>query len=129
MFEAGSLYWSNDGIIIRELHPKSNGPPTPPIMRTLPFLEGRELRISAPLPNTTKGRDVAESMKGELPLYGGLSVEFRAERESRRNGLRVIARAYLDGAALVEKGAYADALVEVRSESGLILPRAETLWL
>ena len=32
------------------------------------------------------------------PLYSGLSVEFNAERETRRNGLRVITRAFLDGA-------------------------------
>ena len=60
----------------------------PAIMRAMPYLEGRELRISAPLPNNTRGRDVAESMKGPLPLYGGLSVEFRAERQTRQGGIR-----------------------------------------
>ena len=98
-------------------------------MRAMPYLEGRELRINAPLPNTTRGRDVAESMKGPLPLYGGMSVEFAPEREARQGGLRVIKRAYLDGAALVLRGAYAESTIEVRGESGAILPRAETLWL
>ena len=129
MFEQDAFHWRDDGIVIRELHPQRGGPETPPIMRTLPFLEGRELRISAPLPNSTLGRDIAETMKGPLPLYGGMSVEFAPERETRQGGLRLIQRAYLDGAALVLRGEYAESTVEVRSESGLILPRAESLWL
>ena len=129
MFEQAAFHWSDEGIVIRELHPQPGGPPTPPILRTLPYLEGRELKISAALPNSTLGRDIAETMKGPLPLYGGLSVEFAAEKQVNRNGLRVISKAYLDGAALVLRGEYADSIVEVRSESGLILPRAESLWL
>ena len=117
LFEANALYWDDDGIVIRELHPKPGEPEVPAIMRAMPYLEGRELRISAPLPNNTRGRDVAESMKGPLPLYGGLSVEFRAERQTRQGGIRRISKAHLSGAALVLKGAYADALVEVRGES------------
>ena len=128
LFENNAFHWAQDGILIRELHPKPNAPATPAIMRALPYLEGRELRISAPLPNTTKGRDVAENMKGPLPLYGGLSVEFAAEKQMNRNGLRVITKAYLDAAALVERGAYADALVEVRA--GLDWePRSIFQWL
>ncbi len=129
MFEQNAFHWSADGIVIRELHPNPNGQPTPPILRTVPFLEGRELKISASLPNTTRGRDVAESMKGPLPLYGGLSVEFAAEKQAtNRNGVRVISRAYLDGAALVLRGEYADSLVEVR-ESGLFRPWSVFAWL
>ena len=129
MFEQDAFHWRDDGIVIRELHPQPNGPAVPPIMRAMPYLEGRELRINAPLPNTSRGRDVAESMKGPLPLYGGMSVEFAPEREARQGGLRIITRAYLDGAALVLRGAYAESTIEVRGESGAILPRAETLWL
>ena len=129
MFEAGAFHWRDDGIVIRELHPQRGGPEIPAIMRTLPYLEGRELRISAPLPNSTHGRDIAEKMKGPLPLYGEMSVEFAPERETRQGGLRLIQRAYLDGAALVLRGEYAESTVEVRGESGLTLPRAETLWL
>ena len=128
LFEMNAFHWPAEGIVIREQHPKPNQPQTPPIMRAMPFMEGRELKISAPLPNTSRGRDVAESMRGPLPLYGGLSVEFAAEKQANRNGLRVISRAYLDGAALVLRGAYTDAVVEVR-ESGLLRPWSIFAWL
>ena len=68
-------------------------------------------------------------MQGEHPLYSGLSVEFNAEKESRRNGLRVITRAFLDGASLVDTPAYLDSTVEVREESGLFVPRSIFTWL
>ena len=134
LFEQDSLHWRDDGIVIRELHPQrdAQGRPinsTPPIMRAVPFLEGRELRIDAPLPNTTKGRDVAESMRGPLPLYGGLSVEFAPEKETRQGGIRRISRALLDGAALVLRGEYADSTVEVREGAGLDRRPEATLWL
>ena len=129
MFEQDAFHWREDGIVIRELHPQRGGPQIPPIMRTMPYLEGRELRINAPLPNTTKGRDVAESMKGPMPLYGGLSVEFDPERETRQGGLRLIKRAFLGGAALVLRGAYPESTVEVREESGLVIPRSIFTWL
>ena len=121
LFEQDALHWRPDGIVIRELHPPrdAQGRPiisTPPILRTVPFLENRELKISAPLPNTTRGRDIAEVMKGPNPLYGGMSVEFRAEKEYRRGGLRIVTKGFLDGAALVLRGEYADAIVEVRAE-------------
>ncbi len=131
MFEQDALHWRDDGIVIRELHPQRDpsGRPinaTPPILRTVPFLEGRELKIDAALPNTTKGRDVAEAMRGPLPLYGGMSIEFAAERQTRRAGLRVIQRALLDGAALVLRGEYADSTVEVREA---IQQRPGSIWL
>ena len=121
LFEQDALHWRDDGIVIRELHPPKDaqGRPiitTPPIMRAMPFLENRELKISAPLPNTQRGRDVAEAMKGPLPLYGGMSIEFAAEKQVHRGGLRVISKAFLDGAALVLRGEYADSIVEVRAE-------------
>ena len=121
LFEMNALRWQPDGIVIRELHPPKDaqGRPiitTPPIMRTMPFMEGRELKISAPLPNSTQGRDIAEKMKGPLPLYGGVSIEFAAEKQVHRGGVRVISQAYLDGAALVLRGEYAASIVEVRAE-------------
>ena len=75
MFEMDSLHWDASGIVIREQHNRQA-----PILRAVPYVEGRELRINAPLLNTTRGRDIAEAMKGPTPLFSGLSVEFRAEK-------------------------------------------------
>ena len=124
LFEDGAFHWRDSGIIIREQHRRDS-----PIVRAMPYLEGRELRINVPLPNTTRGRDAAVSMQGENPLYSGLSVEFNAERETRRNGLRVITRAFLDGASLVDTPSYLGSTVEVREESGLFVPRSIFTWL
>ena len=124
MFEQGAFHWRDTGIIIREQHNRAS-----PIVRAIPYIEGRELRVSVPLPNTTRGRDAATAMQGDNPLYSGLSVEFNAERESKRGGLRVITRAFLDGASLVDTPAYLASTVEVREESGLIVPRSVYSWL
>ncbi len=124
LFEDGALYWRDSGIVIREQHNRAA-----PIVRAQPYMEGRELRVNVPLPNTQRGRDAAFAMQGDNPLYTGLSVEFNAERETRRNGLRVITRAFLDGASLVDTPAYLGSTVEVREESGLFVPRSVFTWL
>ena len=124
LFEDGALYWRDSGIVIREQHNRAA-----PIVRAQPYMEGRELRVNVPLPNTQRGRDAAIAMQGDNPLYSGLSVEFNSERETRRNGLRVITRAFLDGASLVDTPAYLGSTVEVREESGLFVPRSVFTWL
>ena len=124
MFDMDAFYWDATGIVIREQHNRQA-----PIVRAMPYLEGRELRIDAPLPNTTRGRDAAIAMQGENPLYTGLSVEFKAERETRRAGLRVVQRAFLGGAGLVDSPSYRASKVEVREESGLFVPRRVWAWL
>ena len=124
LFEQDAFHWDASGIVVREQHNRQA-----PILRTQPYLEGRELRINAPLLNTTRGRDIAEAMKGPTPLFSGLSVEFRAEKETRRNGVRVISKAYLGGAGLVDSPSYKHSLVEVREDRGLRLPTAAMLWL
>ena len=124
MFEDGAFYWPDTGIVIREQHNRQA-----PIVRAVPYMEGRELRIDAPLPNTTRGRDAATAMQGEHPLYTGLSVEFKAERETRRGGLRVVQRAFLGGAGLVDSPSYKGSTVEIREESGLSVARRVWTWL
>ena len=111
MFEDGALSWPDDGIVVYEVHN-----PHAPILRAVPFVEGREVRIDAEFPNTTRGRDAAESMRSGV--LRGLSVEFRAIKQSYRSGLRSISKAMLGGAGLVVKPAYSDSLAEVRSETG-----------
>ena len=123
MFEMGAFHWRESGIVIREQHNREA-----PIVRAVPFMKGKELRIEIGLPNTTRGRDVAASMREASPLYGGLSVEFRAEQETRRDGLRVITKAFLDAAGLVDNPSYLTSTVEVRAASTFVA-RKVYLWL
>ena len=91
-----------------------------------PFVEDGAVKISAPLPNTTAGRDAAENIR--TGVWTGLSVEFQAELEKREGGLRRIEKAFLAGAALVDTPSYGDSLVEVRGE--LTLPNGGVfVWL
>ena len=112
VFEAGALHWPDDGILVREMHDRKR-----PIVRVVPEVRDNEVVIDTPLPDTTAGRDAAANVRGGV--LRGLSVEFRAERQRFDNGLRRIARALLVGAGLVDEGAYAGAIVEVRDRGGL----------
>ena len=124
LFEQGAFYWPDNGIVIRRQHDRQN-----PIIRVQPYVEGRELKVAGPLLNDTMGRDIAVAMQGPNPLYSGLSVEFRAEKETRRGGLRVVQRALLGGAGLVDSPSYKGSTVEVREESGLFVARRVWAWL
>ena len=106
-FADGALTWPADGIILNEQHNRQA-----PIMRFVPILEGREVRIEEALPDTQRGRDAATGMRSTPPLYKGLSVEFVAEDEGFQGGLRIVKRARLVAAALVDSGDYGT--VEVR---------------
>ena len=112
IFEQDALEWADDGIVVFEMHN-----PHAPIVRVIPFLEGRALKINAPFPNTTRGRDAATNLREGV--LKGLSVEFKAVRQSYRSGVRSISKAMLKGAALVIEPAYTDSLAEVRSEGGM----------
>ena len=117
-FAPGSLRWPDNGIRIDLDHASSpaRGSVQAPVMRVVPVVsaDGAEVRIDAPLPNTTVGRDLAILMRSDPPVYSGLSVEFKCCRQSYKAGRRVITDAILRGAGLVDTPSYPDTSVEVR---------------
>ena len=117
VFQSGALHWPSDGVLLRFMHRRDA-----PIARFTPEATDTEVRVSIVLPDTTAGRDAATNVRAGV--LQGLSVEFQAEREESRDGLRVIQRARLVGAGLVDRGAYAEASVSVRSKGG-----RRRLWL
>ena len=122
LFERNSIHWPEQGIVINEMHQRNT-----PVLRVVPFLDGDELRIDAPLPDTLRGRDAATNIRENV--YTGLSLEFRAERERRRGGVRSIQRAFVPRAALVDSPSYTDSLVEVRAKDSIVTPRRIFEWL
>ena len=98
------------GIVLNRQHSRAA-----PILRFTPVeIEGR-LTVDAEIPDTTAGRDaLAEIRSG---LFKGLSIEFRAVRQTIVAGVRRISEAVLTGAGLVDSGSYAAATVEVRRQA------------
>ena len=117
LFEAGSLAWPSNGIVVRRQHQRGE-----PIMRVIPELRGAQVVLDQPLPDTQAGRDAASEIRGGL--FGGLSVEFRATRQHYAGGVRHIAGALLTGAGLVDSPSYPGSTVEVRHRG-----RRRRLWL
>ena len=117
VFASGALRWEERGVVLNEQHNRQA-----PIMRFVPTIEGREVRIDAPLPDTQRGRDAATMIRNGTMT--GLSVEFRAIDEGRREGMREVRSAKLLGAAIVDSSSYAGRL-EVRERTR----RKRRLWL
>ena len=117
VFDPGSLHWPSDGVLLREMHVRAR-----PIARFVPEATEAEVRVKILLPDTTAGRDAAANVRAGV--LKGLSVEFRSEKETVRDGVRVIQRASLVGAGLVDSGAYAGATVEARGKA-----RRRRVWL
>lgn len=120
-FARGSLEWPEHGIVLNTQHSRADA-----FARVVPTDRGDDVVIDVALPDTAKGRDIATEMRSERPLYRGMSVEFVAREQHWRNGLRVIDRAELRGAALDTSPDY-DAPIEVRA-SGLAVAEFP-LWL
>ena len=111
-FAPGALHWPEGGILLREMHNRAA-----PIMKVEPEVRGAAVVLDTLLPDTQRGRDAATGIRNRT--YGGLSVEFRAERESWvADGTRVIERAELRGAGLVDEPSYKGSRVEVRARAG-----------
>ena len=122
MFQADSLHWNSDGIVLNEMHTRRN-----PIVRFLPVASDGEVRVKIPLPNTQRGHDAAIGVRNGT--YTGLSIEFLSEREDQSTeGVRRISRAHLVGAAIVDDASYQSSSVSVRNRVDL-RPELETLWL
>ena len=99
MFADGALRWGERGVILNMQHDRAQ-----PVMRFTPTVEGKEVRINAALPDTTRGRDLAVMVRDGT--FGGLSVEFRAVDEGMAGGVREIRSAELVGAAVVDSSSY-----------------------
>ena len=107
LFEAGSLSWPPEGIVLNRQHSRAA-----PIMRLVPKLLGDTVVIDAALPDTAAGRDTASEIR--QGLFSGLSIEFRAIKQSFQGPLRRISQAALSAAAIVDSPSYAGSAVEVR---------------
>ena len=110
LFERGSLSWAEGGIILNRQHQRGS-----PILRFTPIEKDGKLVIDEPIPSTTAGNDALAEIKGGL--FRGLSIEFRAVRQTIVAGVRRISEAVLTGAGLVDSGAYESATVEARAEA------------
>ena len=109
LFRRGAIHWPETGLVVNDMHDRRA-----PLLRAVPFLDGDALKIDAPFPDTQRARDAATNLREGI--LTGLSVEFYAEKETRRAGIREIVRAYVPRAGLVDTPSYADSLVEVRAK-------------
>ena len=116
VFADGALRWDDGGVILNEQHNRQA-----PIMRFVPTVDGREVRIDAPLPDTSRGRDTATMIRDGTMT--GLSVEFAADDEGMRGGVREVRKAKLLGAAVVDDASYTGALEVRERDKARRLPR------
>lgn len=122
MFLDNALRWPEAGFNVNEQHNRQAA-----VVRVLPYLDGREIKIDARVPDTQRGRDAITNIREGV--YTGLSVEFAAERERFEGGLRIITQGILGGAALVDRASYGGSLVEVRERLDIPDLRGAYLWL
>ena len=108
VFERGAIRWPEGGIVLNRQHDRKS-----PIMRVQPKRDGDRIVVDQPLPNTQAGRDAAEEIR--TGLFTGMSIEFRAVKQSFSGGVRRISEALLGGVALVHNPDYATS-VEVRAQ-------------
>lgn len=107
-FEAGALHWEAGGVVLREMHDRRQA-----ITRFEPVTSGKAVQVSVVLPDTARARDAATLIRNGT--YRGLSVEFHAERERWDGELRIVERARLVGAGLVDDPSYTGSGVSMRA--------------
>ena len=111
LFKRGAIRFPDAGILINDMHNRQM-----PLLKAMPYLDGDALKIDQPFPDTLRARDAVINMREGI--LTGLSIEFHAERETLRNGIREIQSAYVPRAGLVDIPSYADSLAEVRNAAG-----------
>lgn len=116
VFEDGALTWPEGGIVLNRQHQRGA-----PIMRITPEVRGGAVVVDQALPDTVAGRDAMREIRDGL--FRGLSIEFRALKQSYVGGLRRIQEAVLGAVGLVDQGSYAGSTVEVRGGRTRRLPR------
>ena len=125
-FMHGAAQWLDGGFLVNEQHDRTRN-----VVRVVPYVDGNELKIATPLPNTSRGRDAAINIREGV--YTGLSVEFPPQSVIARNvgGVREIRSALIVGAALVDLASYAGSTVDVRERTagGVLLPDARFICL
>ena len=117
-FADGALSWPDGGVVLNLQHDRRQ-----PLLRFVPEVRGKDVVVSAALPDTSAGRDAAVLVREGVMT--GLSVEFRSLQEGRRDGMREIRQAKLLGAALVDDASYKN-VVEVRERAD---GKRRRLWL
>ena len=110
VFTPGSVQWPANGIRLLAEHRGRQ------VMRVQPTVDGAEIRLDAPLPDTQLAREVAADIRSGRKA--GLSVEFHATSEATVAGVREVRSALVDAAAVVASPAYDQATVEVRHRTG-----------
>ena len=114
-FLSGSLEYGD--VILNVQHDR--GRPIARTPETLQLIDSPEaLTLHAELPETREATDALVSVRKRI--LRGLSVEFRAIKQTFESGVRVIHKARLSGIGLVDSGAFESATVEARRRYGFI---------
>ena len=109
-------------VILNAMHDRQK-----PLARTggggLTFTDSADaLRMAADMPETREAADTLKLVRSGV--LRGLSIEFHAMRERQDAGVRVIERAHLVGLGVVDRPAYKDSTVAVRSAVSVVELRA-----
>ena len=108
VFVPGSVKWPAEGVDLLHGHGGEK------VLSFAPKVDGSEIRIDEPLPDTILGRKVREEVKSGS--RSSLSVEFFSLAESVVSSVREIRSALVEAVALVADGSYKQAVVEVRAK-------------
>ena len=119
VFAADSLKWDPAGVVLNRQHNRGE-----PIARIMPALDGNRIVIDHALPDTRAGRDAAVEIRSGL--LRGLSAEVQVHADRMDGGgRRLIERAELVGAGLVDRAAFEGSTVTVHGAQG----RRRRVWL